>query len=454
MLKKIIFLSLILIITARGEDRLLDSYIKIALQNNLALQQQNFSLQKSMAALQEARGLFLPSISLNARYTRAGGGRTIEIPVGDYMNPLNRAINQIIGQPVLPENVPNEIIPFLREKEQETKVSLFQPIFKPEIYYNYKINQDLSKIETMQRDLYKRQLIADVKTAFYTYLKTLNVLEIIERTEELLEENMRVNQKLFQNQKATKDVVYRAKSDLSLLEQEKAAAIKNINLAKAYFNFLLNRPMEEDINKVSVEDLPLYPNIELIEATDLAIKNREEIDQLDFAIDASANNVKIAKSAFLPDLIFAGDYGFQGEEYRFSKEDDFWMASVVLNWNLFRGFQDKARIQRGGLEKKRLETKKLEVSRQIQLEVREAYYNLMVSLKSIQSAQDRLNSAMKSFEIVNKKYEVGMIPQVQYLDTRNNWIQAEVNHTVTIFDYHIRQAEFERVVALYDLDKE
>ncbi len=454
MLKKIIFLSLILIITARGEDRLLDNYINIALQNNLALQQQNFSLQKSMAALQEARGLFLPSISLNARYTRAGGGRTIEIPVGDYMNPLNRAINQIIGQPVLPENVPNEIVPFLREKEHETKVSLFQPIFKPEIYYNYKINRDLSKIETMQRDLYKRQLISDVKTAFYTYLKTLNILEIIERTEELLEENMRVNQKLFQNQKATKDVVYRAKSDLSLLEQEKADAIKNINLAKAYFNFLLNRPMEEEINKVSVEDLPLYPNIELIEASNLAIKNREEIDQLDFAIDASGNNIKIAKSAFLPDLIFAGDYGFQGEEYRFGKEDDYWMASFVLNWNLFRGFQDKARIQQGGLEKKRLETKKLEVSKQIQLEVREAYYNLMVSQRSIQSAQDRLNSAMKSFEIVNKKYEVGMIPQVQYLDARNNWIQAEVNHTVTIFDYHIRQAEFERIVALYDLDKE
>ncbi len=452
MLRRIIILLIFFITTSRGEDRLIDKYINIALDNNLSLKQQEFSLQKSLAALNEARGLFMPSISINARYSRAGGGRIIEIPVGDFMNPLNKVINEIAGQPLLPENIPNEVIPFLREKEHETKVSLIQPLFKAAIYHNYKLNSNLSKIARMQRNLFKRQLVAEVKIAYFNYLKTINIYDILQKTQELLEENLRVSETLFQNQKATKDVVYRAKSDLSFLEQEKAEIQKNIDLARVYFNFLLNRALDEDIEISSQDTLQSYQNYQLVELESLALKNREEINQLKHAILAAHNHINISKSAYLPDLIAAVDYGFQGEEYRFTRDDDFWMASAVLQWNLFKGFQDKARVQQASLEKKRLETRNSELIKQIQLEVREAYHNVDVSKKSIQSAQDRLSSAEKSFEITNKKYQVGMISQVEYLDARNNWIEAKINYTITTFDYHIRQAELERVIGSYNVN--
>ena len=273
MLRIIIILLIFITATGRGEDRLIDKYINIALDNNLSLKQQEFSLQKSLAALNEARGLFMPSISINARYSRAGGGRIIEIPVGDFMNPLNKVINEILGQPVLPENIPNEVIPFLREKEHETKVSLIQPLFKAGLYHNYKLNSNLSKIARMQRNIYKRQLVADVKIAYFNYLKTINIYDILQRTQELLKENLRVSETLFQNQKATKDVIYRAKSDLSFLEQEKAEIQKNIDLARAYFNFILNRALDEDIEISSQDNFPTYQHYQLMELENLALKN-------------------------------------------------------------------------------------------------------------------------------------------------------------------------------------
>ncbi|MBN1561575.1 TolC family protein [candidate division KSB1 bacterium] len=63
-----------------------DRYIQQALDSNLALQQADFSYQKSIAALREARGLFLPGVDIQARYSRADGGRLIEFPVGDMLN--------------------------------------------------------------------------------------------------------------------------------------------------------------------------------------------------------------------------------------------------------------------------------------------------------------------------------------------------------------------------------
>jgi len=106
----------------------LDQYIRQGLENNLALRQQKFSLEKSLEALKEAKGMFFPSISLQGSYSHAGGGRTIEFPVGDLLNPVHGSLNDlflfhgIIGG--YPTDIPNEQIPFLRPKEQETKIRL------------------------------------------------------------------------------------------------------------------------------------------------------------------------------------------------------------------------------------------------------------------------------------------------------------------------------------------
>ena len=51
----------------------IDDYVKTGLDNNLALRQKEFNFEKSIHALKEARGLFFPALSIEARYTRAGG---------------------------------------------------------------------------------------------------------------------------------------------------------------------------------------------------------------------------------------------------------------------------------------------------------------------------------------------------------------------------------------------
>ena len=124
-----------------GQENLLDKYIKIGLESNLALKQQGFSLEQSLQALKEARGLFFPSVTVQARYTRAGGGRQIDYPVGSIVNPIFSTLNEILGylgqQPKPFPMIEDQIVPFLREKEHDTKIRLLQPLFQPAIYYNY-----------------------------------------------------------------------------------------------------------------------------------------------------------------------------------------------------------------------------------------------------------------------------------------------------------------------------
>jgi outer membrane protein len=452
-IKHVVITLILLTSLLQAGESILTQYVDEALENNLALQQQQFSLEKSLAALKEARGLFLPSIGINARYSWAGGGREIEFPVGDLVNPIHQTLNQLLQQQVFPGNLPNEVIPFLREKEHETKITAVQPIFEPQIFYNYKIKSTLVEIEQNNKRIYIRQVVAEVKTAYFRYLLTIQINNLLLQTRQLLEENLRVSQKLYENDKVTKEVVYRVEAELSELDQQILQAEKSKELAKSYFNFLLNRPLDQDI-VVSEEDPPiLKEEADLTTALQLAIQKREELKLMQLSVEASNKGIKLNQSAYLPSVFAALDYGFQGEEYRFTGLDDFWMASAILRWNLFNGFQDQARVQQAKIEKKQQQVKSAEVENQIKLQVQKIYNNVKVSQKTIQSAEDRLISARKSFEIVDRKYREGILPHIVYLDARNNLTRSEINSIITRYEYYIDLVELERALGNYPINQ-
>ena len=437
--------------TGVGEQAL-GKYVEIGLKSNLLLKQQEFSLKKSLQALKEAKGMFWPSVSIEARYSRAGGGRVIEFPVGDLVNPIHLTLNQLLGAqglvPGFPGNIPNETIPFLREEEHETKLRIVQPVFQPGIYYNLKIKKDLTGIEKAKLKVFKRQLTADIKTAYFNYMKALKVKDLLVETRGLLEENLRLSESLFKNHKETEEVVFRSKAELSHLDQQQAEAEKNVQLAVSYFNFLLNRPLDTEIEIDSGGGKPVYKEYELKELISRALRHRSEFLQVRGAIEAANHTAGLHKSSILPSVTAVLDYGFQGETYSFTGKDDYWMGSLVLSWNLFRGGQDAAKKNQALYQKKRLETQHLELENKIKLQVKEAFYNLEVARKAVISTGDALNSSKEAFFIVSKKYREGMVPQIEYMKARNDFTAAGINNIIAIYDYYIKEARLEQVSAL------
>ncbi len=433
--------------------RKLDGYIEIGLSNNLALKQQQFSLEKSLQALREARGMFLPSITIEARYSRAGGGRVIDIPIGDMVNPVYQTLNQLLAMHGIPGNfpttIPNEQVPFLRETEHDTRLRVIQPLFQPAIYYNLKIKRDLTEIEKARLNVFKRQLAADIKNAYYTYLKTVKVKQLLDNTRELLTEHVRLSKSLYRNHKVTEEVVFRSAAELSKLEQQHAEAEKNALLAASYFNFLLNRPLDAEIAVEVPDRKPVFNVYDLETLTLRAMKRRREFQQLQGAMAAARHTAQLHRSSSLPTVTAVFDYGFQGEKYGFTRGDDYWMGSLVLSWNLFRGGQDTAQKKQAVIREKQLEAQHAELETRIRLQVKEAYHNLNVAKKGVISSEDTLKSCKQAFFIVSKKYKQGMVPQIEYIKARSDYTNAGISRIVSLYDYYIKEAQLERVSAMY-----
>jgi len=435
--------AILLLVTVQvslAQNPILESYIKEGLQTNQALKQRQLDYAAQLSALKEAKGLFFPGVSLNARYTVAEGGRQIEFPVGDLLNPVYSTLNMLTASDLFPQ-IENESFFFYRPKEHETKVSLVQPIFNSDLIQNYRIKQNQTEIARIGVDRYKRELIKEINKAYYDYQKAFNLVFLADTSFILVEENLRVSRRLYDNDKVTIDAVYRSESELSKVEVQQAQANNMLQASQAYFNFLLNRSLDASIELVTVEPIP--PGVSLEEASMRAIQNRNELRQIEQYRQLNKHVTKLYRGGNYPGVFGVVDYGFQGEEYRFTQDDDFLLASVVMKWNLFQGNVNRQKVQQSRIEGEKLGELYAETEQQIRLEVINHYYALQAAYESVQSAGKQTESALRAYELIDRKYSEGQSSLLELIDARTSLTSAAANLFISQSDYFIRLAEFE-----------
>ena len=434
---------------AAAQNLVLDEYIAVGLEDNLALKQRQLDYSMSIAALREARGLFFPEISLNARYTVADGGRVIEFPVGDLLNPVYNTLNLLTASQQFPE-IDNQSFNFYRAREQETKLSLVQPLFNSDIIHNSRIRQTYTQLSAIDINQYKRELILEIQTAYYNYLQAHALNDLTDSTMKLVRENLRVNRSLFSNDLRTMDAVYRAEAEVSKVEAEKARAVQMLAARRAYFNFLLNRPLDSDINIYHEIPQPLLVSLEA--GQEQAVNNREELFMMKQYRFLNDHQLALHKGAALPGLFAAVDYGFQGEEYTFTGEDDFLLASLVLRWELFGGLTNRNRIARTRIEGEKLATMQDETEMKIRMQVVNHYYAVLAALDAITAAEKQLLSSRSAFRLIDRKYREDRATLLEYIDARTSYTTAEANLIMATNDYFISMAELEHATAGADLN--
>lgn len=449
----VLFLSLFLSITSVfSQNNILDSYIQTALKNNLTLQQKEYSYQKSLEALKEAKRMFLPTVSFNTSYTVAEGGRMVELPIGDMINPVYDNLNQINqsfnpSAQVYPQ-IENPEFSFIRNTEQETKLVAQMPLFNAAIIQNHKIKKGLTEIETINIDIYKRELVKEVKTAYVKFLQAEQVYTLYDNALVVVEQNLRNRESLYRNNKITIDEVYAAKAQIKEVERGVADADKNRKLASSWFNFLLNKDFD---SVIEMEDLSvsILSNYDLEEMKKASLLNREEFVQLNKYLEINENNVKLEKGMALPTVSLFGQYGFQGTEYTFNRDSDLAIMGVSMKWDLFTSGQRQAKISQAIIDKDIMENNKQVVERQVQLEIINAYYSIQTALKEIDLAQEELQNYQQSYKLIEKKYQQGMVNYLEYSYTLNNKINAENKLILAQYRYQLEQIQLERLTASY-----
>jgi len=456
MMTRLIYFTVLLFLAKAGTAQsVLEGYIDTALQQNLELEQRQLDYRQQAAKLQEAKARLLPTVSIQARLSMARGGRSFIIPVGDLVNPVYsnlNAINQLGAglsedYPTFPTypGINNVEENFLRRQEQETVVRLQAPVYNPTVFANRRIQEKQTQAQAMGVEAFKRQLVRDVKIAYFSCLQALEATALYENTQDLLTENLRTSESLYENHQVTLDEVYAAQARLREIEQQLSQAQQQQQSARAYLNFLLKRPLETAV--VVDEGTEMDPSaISLSTARQQALAQRAELQQLDLARQATEEAVSLRKAAFLPSINVQADYGIQGVDYRIDDQSDFFLGSLVLSWKLFDR-SARHQVEQATLDVQRVQKQVEETRSQLQLQVIDAWYALDAARKQETQAEAEVEAASRAFRLVSKKYEQGQANQLTLSDARTQMTNAETRQIIARYNLQIRLAELEYAVS-------
>jgi outer membrane protein TolC len=157
----------------------------------------------------------------------------------------------------------------------------------------------------------------------------------------------------------------------------------------------------------------------------------------------------VARGSFLPNVAVALDYGVQGNEYRFRRDADFTLVSLVASWNLFNGGRDAARVQAAQLEAERYSLQGQDARRGVELQVRLAWQAAAVARQAIETASAQQDAAARTHQLVSRRAEEGLASPLELSEARVALTAAQLNAVFTTYDYYLRRVELDRAAALY-----
>jgi len=415
-------------------SRVTDSLVAEALAANQGLLAERAVVARRLAELDRARARYRPSLDFQSRYTQADGGRTIEFPLGDLLNPVYEALDaQLVAQGRPPQfpRVANQQFNFFREREQETTLTLSQPLYDPRLGAGRDgANAELAAAEAGVQ-AFRQRLVRDLKQAYYQWLRARSGSVILDETRQLAAENLRINDSLFAAGKVTEDRVFRARADLLEVEQQLLSMRNSASQLQTYVNLLRSRPG----NTPLPEAVPASQDLAIADGRELsaevlqpeAVARRAELRQLDAAIAGAKAGGLAARAAFRPQVGLQLTTGIQGTRYGFSADERFALASVVVKFNLFAGGGDAAAVAAASARLQEARARREDVDYRVRMEVQQAVEDFLVQRAALRTAEQRLVAAEGAFRIVARKRDLGSANQAEFIDARRTLTEARLN---------------------------
>ncbi len=441
-----------LLLTGKANaQHVLDEYIHQGLQNNIVLQQKNIGLEKAMLSLKIANGMFSPSLNLLGNFIHGVGGRSISFPVGDLLNPVYSTLNQLTGSDNFPQ-IENVTTNFLPKEFYDVRARASMPILNSDLIYNRKIRQDQVMLQEFEVTIYKRELIRNIKVAYFTYLGAREGVSIYQSALSRALEGKRVNESLLANGKGLPAYVLRSESEIENINAQLVDAERQVENAQLYFNFLLNRNSDEPIITTysAVQNLL---NASLLIQEPVSVQRREELMQIETLKGLNQNMLSMNKLYWSPKISGFVDVGAQAENLKYNNNANYTLIGVQLDMPLFAGFTNRNKISQSRLEIKNTALSEQQVTRQLSMASQVSKNSLVSAYQNYQSAQKQLEAAQSYQRLIEKGYKEGVNTFIEAVDARNQLTNAQLLVTLNQYRVLIAEANLERETAGYVLEE-
>lgn len=444
----VLLLSLLVFRASPQAQSVLDQYIAEAFQNNLVIRDKKIGLERSLLAIKEARSLLMPTTWFETQYTLAQGGRNINIPIGDLLNPVYNTLNQLTSSNNF-TNVSNVKEQFLPNNFYDVRIKTTLPVLNPDLHINRAIKAQENTLQEIEVNRYKRELVLEIKRAYYNYLMSLQAVSILESAETVVLQNLKVNQSLLRNGKGLPAYVSRAESEVIAVQTQLASARNQVQNAIAYFNFLLNRSFNTPVHADTLPP-PVHPP-SLLPPAAASVDRREELLSLGTATGIANNLLKMNRAFAKPRLNAFFDLAAQDFNFRVNRNSFFFLGGFQLVVPIYSAKRNLYKVDASRLQLQQLALQTEQTQQQLQLAVVTAGNNVRNAYNSYRSAARQEQAAAQYFQLIDRGYREGVNSFIEFLDARNQHTNARLQTNIEHFRFLAGMAEYERQTAAINL---
>ncbi len=296
------------------------------------------------------------------------------------------------------------------------------------------------------------QVIATVKTQFYQVVVDKALIGVQEEQVQLLQSQLKDQQNRFEAGTVPRFNVLQAEVALynqipQLITARNNFRIAQLTLAKTLGLFFDPLRGEKPPLEV-VGEMPYNPrNISLVDAIELGKQRRPFLKQARANVLNQIEQVHVALGGFLPTISTTGGGEWLSSPINSSFHDisKGWIAQVTGSWPIWDSGEVYGRVkeQRALLSEAKI-TYDDDV-RQVELEVQQAYSNLLQNQELIQSQEKNVEQALEAVRLAKARLDAGAGTQLDVLNAQVQLATAESTRLQAFFGYNSSLAEFDRV---------
>ena len=296
------------------------------------------------------------------------------------------------------------------------------------------------------------QVIATVKTQFYQVILNRALITVQEEAVHLLESQLKDQQNRFEAGTVPRFNVLQAEVALSnqipnLISARNAYRISQLTLAKTLgldFDPLRGEGAPLEV----IGELTYVPrNVPLIDAIEFGKERRPFLKQARANVLNQIEQVHVALGGFLPNVTSTGGYDVFSSPLNSSWHDvsQGWVFGLQGSWAVWDSGETYGRFkqQRALLSETKI-TYDDDV-RQVELEIQQAFSNLIQNRELIQSTEKTVEQAQEAVRLAQARLGAGAGTQLDVLNAQVQLTTAQSTRLQALFGYNSTLAEFDRV---------
>ena len=351
----------------------------------------------------------LPRIDFEESYLRT------DQPVASFGSLLNQGrftpglLNPVTDPTLSALNDPDSLDNF------RTRFTVSQPLFTGgKLHFHHKMSRGEREAVEWDLELARTQVSFNTIEAYWGLSLARESRDVARMAVATAEDTLRQIELLYKEGTVVRSDLLSAKVQMADFQDQLVRARGGARVAERALDVLIGKGEDGkwDVAALCPPGDHEVPDLDTRKLFERAKTKRPEYLALSARLNAARAGVRAAKGSYLPDLGVEASYEWNAPRIADDLEGAY-MLGLGLNWNLFRGFGDHAKLKEAKSNEgmhwygiKRLED-------QITLEIEEAAVAVTTGRERLQVTRERVGLAEESLRIIRQRYQEGLTTVVE-----------------------------------------